>query len=358
MTQPRLFLVTHNRNHVRIFTDMARLLQAQGHPVTFVVVEGNPDFEAAQKTLGELSLPFITSEELARSATPRDVVVVGNDWGPKHFIRKLERFRRDGMPIIGIVEGARFAYPRHWERVDDMLVWGQSGVDTLPGRKHIVGSPAIEKALKPERTPPARPHVLVNYKFMKGVKDQGPIWARECADAAAPIDPDYVICAHPFNVGELGGLNLSHAPFSKLLDEATLLITRSSTVIYEALAARVSVIYYPLADERRAEFGEPMGAFRTAGSAAELAEHVQAHGADPAFNEPTARAFLERHVSVDPHKSASQRMADFVTAKLGERASIDPAALPGSKPRLRDVLTRLREGLLGPKKSATEESAR
>ncbi len=192
---------------------MARLVQGDVHPVTFVVVEGNPDFDAAQKALGELSFSFIKSEELARRATARDVVVVGNDWGPKHFNRKLERFRRNGVPVIGIVEGARFAYPRHWERVDDLLVWGQSGIDTLPGRKHVVGSPAIEKALKPSRTQPAQPHIIANYKFMKGAKEEGPIWAADCAAAASPIDPDYVISAHPFNVAELSGLNVSHAPF-------------------------------------------------------------------------------------------------------------------------------------------------
>jgi len=332
---------------------MARLAEAEGYRVMFVVVEGNPDFEAAQKALGELTFPFITSTELARVATARDVVVVGNDWGPKHFIRKLERFRRHGVPVIGIVEGARFAYPRHWERVDDLLVWGQSGVETLPGRKHVVGSPAIEKALKPERAQPAKPHVVVNYKFMKGAIEEGPRWATDCAAAAARIDTDYVISAHPFNVAELSGLKVSHAPFSKLLDEATLLITRSSTVIYEALAARVSVIYYPLADERRAEFGEPMGAFRTANSAAELVEQVRAHGSDPSFNERAARAFLERHVSFDPERSAPQRMAAFITAKLRERAAIDPADLPGSKPGLMGLLAWLR----GPKKGA-EESAR
>lgn len=337
---------------------MARLLQAEGHAVTFVVVEGNPDFDAAQKALGELSFPFITSAQLAHVATPKDVVVVGNDWGPKHFIRKLERFRRNGVPLIGIVEGARFAYPRHWERVDDLLVWGQSGIDTLPGRKHIVGSPAIEKALKPERIAPARPHVVVNYKFMKGAKDEGPRWAADCAQAAAPVDPGYVISAHPFNVAELSGLNVSHKPFSKLLDEATLLITRSSTVIYEALAARVSVVYYPLPDERRAEFGEPMGAFRTASNAAELAEHVRAHAAAPAFDDAAAHTFLARHVDVDPNKPAAQRMADFASAKLCERAAIDPAQLPGSKPALWGWWGRMLESLRSPKKSATEESAR
>ncbi len=327
-----------------------------GHPVQFAVVEGNPDFDAAQTALRELDFPFMTSTALARVATGRDVVVVGNDWGPKHFRRKLERLRRIGAALVGVVEGARFAYPRHWERVDDLLCWGPSALELLPGRKHIVGSPAIEKAMKPERTPPARPHVVVNYKFMKGAKEQGPAWAADCAAAAAPLDPGYAISAHPFNVAELVGLNLSHAPFAKLLDEASLLITRSSTVIYEALAAGVSVIYYPLPDERRAEFAAPMGAFATAESAAELAQLVRQHGADPRFDAAAARRFLDRHVSFDPAKPASQRMAEFLSAKLAERAAIDAGGLPGSKPSLRDLLTRMREGLRGPRK-VPEESA-
>jgi hypothetical protein len=343
-TPPRFFIVAHNRNHVSIFTDMAKLVRDAGVQTTFVVVDGNPDRDAAAGAIEKIGFPFFESAQLMHIVTPRDVVALGNDWGPKHFIRKLETLRRRGVPIVGIVEGARFAYPRHWEHVDDLLVWGQSGVDTLPGRKHIVGSPAIERAMKPERAPAERPRVLVNYKFMKGAKDQGPIWARECAGAASPVDPDYVICAHPFNAAELGGLSLSHEPFTKLLNNASLLITRSSTVIYEALASRVSVIYYPLADERRAEFGEPMGAFGTATNAAELADLVRAHSDDPTFNAETARAFMERHVSIDPARPAPRRMADFILAKLQERASIDASALPGSKRGLLSFLSFGRAG--------------
>jgi hypothetical protein len=355
---PRLFLVAHNRNHVSIFADMARLLQAQGLPITFVLVKDNPDREAAAKALAGLGFAFIACEELPRVATARDVVCVGNDWGPTHFVRKLEHLRRRDVAIIGIVEGARFAYPRHWERVDDLLCWGPSALDLLPGRKHVVGSPAIEKALKPERAPPPRPHVVVNYKFTGGAREQGPVWAGECAAAAARIDPHYVISAHPFNVAELGALNVTHAPFPQLLEEATLLITRSSTVIYEALAARVSVIYYPLADERRAEFSEPMGAFHTANDASELDELVRAHGVDSSFNAEAARAFLERHVSIDPRTPAPQRMAEFISAKLAERAAIDAEDRSGPKPRLRELLTWLRERRRrAPNKSANEEGA-
>mgnify|MGYP002622720206 CR=1 FL=1 len=350
---PQLYIVAHNRNHVSIFTEMARLLRQRGHAVTFVVVEGNPDHAAAEKALGEICVAYIQSAALLSRASARDVVCVGNDWGPKHFIRKLESLRKPRVPIIGIVEGARFAYPRHWERVEDLLVWGQSGVDTLPGRKHIVGSPAIEKALNPERASPQRARVLINYKFMKGAKDQGPVWARACADAAASVDPDYVICAHPFNVAELGGLNLSHEPFSKLLKSATLLVTRSSTVIYEALASGVSVIYYPLADERRAEFGEPMGAFDTANNPVELNDLVRAHGADPSFDAAAAKTFLDRHVSIDPARSAPERMADFIAAKLHERTSIDPQSVPGSKQGLRDLLAKLPFRLGGERSSAS-----
>jgi hypothetical protein len=208
------------------------------------------------------------------------------------------------------------------------MVWGQSGVDTLPGRKHIVGSPAIERARKPERVQPERPRVLINYKFTKGAKEEGPVWARACAAAASAVDPDYVLSAHPSNVADLAGLNVSHAPFTSLLDEATLLITRSSTVIYEALAGRVSVIYVPIEGERRAEITDAQGAFHTAENTDDIAHFVQDHAATPTFNAAAADVFLARHVSFDPMRASSERMADVVIAKLAERRNFDATPSP------------------------------
>lgn len=331
MTQgPRLFVVAHNRNHVVIFGDMAQRVRDSGHLVQFAVVEDHPDREAAAKAAGERGFGVIETSELERTVTARDIVLVGCDWGPKPFVAKIERIRRRGVGLIGAVEGARFAYPKHYERVDDLLVWGQSGLDTLPGRKHVVGSPAIERARKPDRAPPMKSHVLINYKFTKGAKNEGPAWARACAAAATAIDPDYVLSAHPSNVADLAGLNVSHAPFTTLLETATLLITRSSTVIYEALAGRVSVIYFPIEGERRAEFGDAMGAFKTAENADDVARFAQEHAANPGFDAEAADAFLARHIDFDPERTAPERMAAFVNAKLVERQHFDatqPAAL-------------------------------
>lgn len=331
MTQdaaPRLFVVAHNRNHVSIFSDAAKLVAERGYAVTFVVVEDHPDRDAAAKAASAAGFPIIETAELERIATARDAVLVGCDWGPKPLIAKIERMRRRGVYFIGAVEGARFAYPKHYERVDDLLVWGQSGLDTLPGRKHVVGSPAIERARKPDRVQPERLHVLVNYKFTKGAMEQGPIWARACAEAAKRIDPDYVLSAHPSNVADLAGLNVSHTPFGSLLEKTTLIVTRSSTVIYEALAGRVSVIYFPIQDERRAEFADSLGAFKTAENADDVARFVREHGANPAFNAEAADAFLARHISFDPARSSPQRMADFIANKLTERREIDPNPKP------------------------------
>lgn len=319
MTQ-RLFVVAHNRNHVSIFGDAAKLVGERGHAVTFVVVEDHPDRDAAAKAASNIGFPVIESADLERIATERDAVLVGCDWGPKPFIGKIERMRRRGVVFIGAVEGARFAYPKHYERVDDLLVWGQSGLDTLPGRKHVVGAPAIERARKADRVQPERPHVVINYKFAKGAMDEGPAWARTCAGAAKQIDPDYVLSAHPSNVADLAGLTVSHAPFTSLLEKATLMVTRSSTVIYEALAGRVSVIYFPIEGERRAEFGDALGAFKTAENADDVARFVREHATSPAFNAEAADAFLVRHISFDPARPSPQRMADFIAAKLAERA--------------------------------------
>jgi len=336
---PRVFFVAHNRNHVRIFADAAAHLRTQGCDVVFACIDGHADREAAVKAATALSFEVIEASKLPHAAHAGDVVCVGNDWGPKAFLRTLDRLKRQGVIVFGMVEGARFAYPNHYRRVQHLMCWGPSALETLPGDKIVVGSPAIEAAVRPYFEPPERASILINYKFTRGSAELGPVWARAAAQAAEQAGAPYVISAHPLNVGELAGLNVSHEPFVSLLNEATLLVTRSSTAIYEALAARVSVIYAPIPDERRAEFGEPFGAFETAATEAELNALVAAHCGAPRFNDDAAKVFLARHIDMDPAKPSPQRIADAIQSRWREGA---PAV---SKGRLHDTFEAIRSAL-------------
>jgi hypothetical protein len=89
-----------------------------------------------------------------------------------------------------------------------------------------------------------------------------------------------------------------------------LLITRPSTTIYQAVAMGVPMVHFPTGGEDIVEFAEPLGAYETAQSGEQLVELVKAALAAPADWRDHSRAFLERHVDVDPAKPSIERIAD------------------------------------------------
>jgi hypothetical protein len=307
--RPRFFFVVHNKNHMTLFGTFAPLLEAEGAAVHFATLGGHRHEGQALAAIAAAGRPAIDVGEMAQLATPQDVVVLGNDWGPRRLLRILERLRGRGVPRVGVVEGARFGLPRLYKHVDELLCWGPSGLEIGARGAQIVGSPMIEKAAALPRKRFDRPRVLVNYKFSGTAEDEGFVWGAAAIAAARAIDPDFVLTTHPSSRGVPPGVRVSHAPFAPMLQESTLVITKASTVIYEALAAGVAVLYFPAEGEVRAEFGDSMGAFDTGGTSAALLEAARRYAANPIFPAAAARAFLARHVSVDPDRSAAQRIA-------------------------------------------------
>jgi hypothetical protein len=318
---PQIIFVTHNLNHVQIFEEAAELLRGRGVAISFATIK---DIPGVQRAIDALGYPTMDIGDLPHFAVARDVVCFGNDWGPKRMRRAMARLKRKRVTLVGVIEGARFSRPNRYARVDTVLYWGPSGSKLLrrPGR--IVGSPIIERASRLHRHPPDRPHVVINYK---SPDDAAFDWGRAAIVAAEAIDPAYVLSAHPASKGIPPDVRVSHEPFQKLLSRASLLITRSSTVIYEALAAGVSVLYFPLPDEERVEFGEPRGAFQIADNAADLLRLAQAYAADPRFDRSAASSFLDWHVSIDPRRPAAERMAEALADHLSPGPAIEESSV-------------------------------
>ncbi|MBF8253710.1 MAG: hypothetical protein HW373_405 [Deltaproteobacteria bacterium] len=97
---------------------------------------------------------------------------------------------------------------------------------------------------------------------------------------------------------------------------ASALISRPSTTIYQALAAGVPVVHFPAEEEDLAEFADPFGAFETAGDAHELPELLRQAIAGRDTVRERGRLFLERHVSIDPARTATQRIVDALLVEF------------------------------------------
>ena len=320
--RPRVFFVVHNKNHVTIFAPVAQRLEAKGLYTQFVTICGHRFEAQAVAALKGAGLAGIDLGEMGRIATVADAVCLGNDWGPKRLRAWLARLEARGVALVGVVEGARFGLPRLYRTVNHLLCWGASGLEIGARGARVVGSPIIEASRSLAGAGPrANPvHALVNYKFSGTAEDEGFVWGAAVIAAARAIDPEYVLSTHPSSRGVPADVRVSHAPFPALLAQSTVLITKASTVIYEALAAGVSVLYYPAEGEARAEFGDPRGAFQIAESPDHLLELARAYAAAPAFPAQAAADFLARHVFIDPARPAVERMADAITEIVRARA--------------------------------------
>jgi hypothetical protein len=305
----RIFFVVHNKNHMTIFQDVAPLLATVGIAVHFVTIDGHRHQAQAMAAVKAAGMEAIDLAEMGALATPRDLICLGNDWGPKRLVNWLDRLQKRGVPLAGIVEGARFGLPRLYKRVDHLLCWGRSGLEIGARHAVITGSPVIEAASRTARTTPDRPKVLVNYKFSGTQEDSGFEWGSAAIAAAQLIDPDFVVSAHPSSRGVPDHVTINHVAFSQLLANSTLVITKASTVIYEALASGVSVLYFPASGEIPAEFAKPLDAFMVADSHESLVSCAMNYAKNPIFPGIAASAFLQHHISIDPQISANERIA-------------------------------------------------
>jgi hypothetical protein len=317
----RVFFVVHNKNHMNIFSGFAGLLEAHGLSIHFASIGGHRHEGQALDAIAAAKRPAIDIGEAARAATPQDLIVLGNDWGPRRLLRILNRLKARGVPLTAVVEGARFGLPRLYKQVDELLCWGPSGLELGARHARIVGSPMIEKAAKLPRKHHDRPRVLVNYKFSGTAEDEGFVWGAAAIAAARAVDPDFTLTTHPSSRGVPEGIKVSHAPFHQLLQESTLVITKASTVIYEALAAGVAVLYFPAKDEVQAEFGDPRGAFDTGATGEDLLAAARRYAAAAVFPAQAAQAFLDRHVSIDPTTPANSRIASALIEIMAGRSS-------------------------------------
>lgn len=303
----RFYFIAHNRNHVRLFADAAAILSDEGHRCGFVTLEEVHLGEGASAEIAARRLASATWTAAEPSFAPGDVLVVGNDWAPKPLRALLDRRRERAIFAVGYIDGCRITDPVKYRRVDHVLGWGPSSLDLFPVPVTVVGHPLIEPWA---RAPPhfaEPPFAIVNYKFTYGWKAGREEWMSAVLGACRQAEIGVRISRHPSDPDD--PLRLPNDPMHDLLREGSVLVTRPSTTIYEAMAAGKPVVFFAH-DEDLGEFAEPMGAFEAAPTPANELPRLIRQALDGRLTYRTrSRAFLERHVSIDPRQPAPLRIA-------------------------------------------------
>lgn len=299
-----------NTNHARIARPAVDILRSWGVRIRWMVDTGSQRWEkvcAEFEALGDEPVGLYRIGDCVHYAQPGDalLVFVMGTGGPRKYLETLEA---RGVCLMQPVEGGRFAAKiKHDPRVT-LLGWGPSALD-LGVPATVVGSPVIEDAAQRGRATP-EPFALVNLKF--GSIDEGAarVWLKRVLKGCAQAGVEAVVSGHPRDLPADLKVPLSPEPVADLARRAMALISRPSTVVYEALAAGTPAILVKVKGDLFREFADPLGAYPILRRPPEIAEALAAIREGRWPHDP--RAFLRTHVSIDPERPAGRRMAEAV----------------------------------------------
>lgn len=174
-------------------------------------------------------------------------IVFGNDWS---YTRKLiDEAKILNIPTICLQEGPQdFDLPyRPMMHAEYVFLEGVAHAMYLERNEFfITGNPRLENI---DRKPlPDKTTVMINANFTYGVcEEYRDVWMSDVVDACRQMGVNFFISKHPRDYGEYRGLPVVSSDAFKIQDQlanASVIVTRFSSVLYEALAAGRTVIYY------------------------------------------------------------------------------------------------------------------
>jgi hypothetical protein len=243
------------------------------------------------------------------------VVVVRNDWGvPRGLVKAAIGM---GVPTVGWVEGVQdYADAdtgrarRPYREVDHVLTLGDYDRGQLLGTDAtIVGSERLWRAWHGPVSAVDGP-IVANVNFTYGVlESERGRWVRDVMAVARTCDQRIVLSRHPADRGRLGRRAEDRSPIEQLLAHAPRLISRFSTLCYEALARGVELTYHNPHGEQVATFADRAGAFEITRSRAELLDAVSRPPPSPIEVRRRAEQFLRHHLALDGPAPAERAAA-------------------------------------------------
>lgn len=275
--------------HIRNFSAICRALGEAEIKSIIVDVSMSPCFKH-QRPLGEdefdrykhveiVQYPYSGEEKLPLVGL---CYVFPLDWGhSRSFIKKL---KRKGIPTVGFYEGISDDYnvktPRlylPYRLMDYLLVPGDYYRSIYKKQKiFVVGLPVVQSLLIKKSVFPAKPLALININFSYGTLDsKRKMFLQTAVEACRKVGIEYLINQHPADTASLSAYSVSEASIYEDLERSTVLISRFSTCILEALAMGKPVVYHNPHNERFDKFmSDPMGAYDITRTVKELSDSI------------------------------------------------------------------------------------
>ncbi|MEX0698248.1 MAG: glycosyltransferase family 2 protein, partial [Acidimicrobiia bacterium] len=297
---------------------LAKELDSRGVSVKFVVIPKR--LSAVREELRKYDYPVHVvdpeTEDIERFSASASFLVTLNDWGD--YDRFVLAANDHGVPTFGKVEGVQDFEDAdvHWTRrayqqVSHVLCQGPNDYLNTRGNRSIVGSTRLERIWKQAPTPPGDRVVVINFNFTYGVLSEfADMWLDTVITACKRIGLDYLISAHPAQKPPTS-TRVSSKPMRYLLTQPSILVSRFSTVPFEAMARGVPFVYHNPHDEKVPTFHSPGGAFPITTSTKELEDQLLRMSSVLDYRAVCAPFFLAQ-VDVDESSPAEERTAAVV----------------------------------------------
>ena len=321
-----VLLFPHSAYHVLELSYVAKELNKLGVSTLFINSEVPYRKQGVKEKLVELDLPYINYGNLNLYSVSPKAVVCMCDWDivvKKIFLNMHDR----GVKTIGIVEGvqdfldADTGRPRNaYRTVEHLFIPGNFDLKYFPDQSNIYlsGISRIDALLNETLQKQPSFDVLINVNFTYNVlEDKRDRWLKDIVETTENLSLEYRITQHHADQANLNDYKVSNEPLYDLLKDTKVLVTRFSTVVLEALALKVPVVYYNPIIEKVDKFNDPLGAYEYVCELDQLSVAISKSidkGWD--FYEEAAENFLDLHCNTSKKEST----AIIVARKIKEIA--------------------------------------
>ena len=321
----RIILVAESPYHCAELLPLSRSLEAKGYTTLFMESPGT--MQATRDLLAKHSNLAPYNDALVMGSA---ALVSMNDWG--HLAALYEKIQRGGTRCIGFakVEGVQDfedldtgRLRRPYQRASIVLCQGQNDQNALQSyvETQIVGSSRLEelweKVHASENT-----GFIVNQNFTYNVLvNERQKWITEVSSALSNKGSQFSISAHPADTTRVENLPYSSESFNSLCHSHGVLISRFSTVFFEAACFGMPLIYHNPHREQSEKYissGSPEY-LRTTRTNSDLEQAIQDfEGVDKAAVKTNLEPWFSRQIDIKSASSAD-RSAEVIDGAIGRR---------------------------------------
>lgn len=321
-----LLFLPHNRYHTATSSVLIKRLSAIGVSAGVLHVTHHIKEEGVAEEADKLGVSLYRLEDIIDGRIAPRAIVVFNDW---ELVSRtiLASAQAHGLMTISIVEGIqdyddvdtgreRYAY-RMCEKVVlpgpfDRRYFTDKQETVFGGIPRLHG--LAERTLK---GPPTQRYAAINVNFTYDVLEhKRNDWLTQAIKGCDEAGFIPRITRHPADMGEEFRELDSDQTAYDLIEDSSVLITRFSTLVLEALVLNRPVIYYNPHGEKVDKFLDSMGAYQIATSKNELKIALNRINETPLPPKREKAAFLKEHAhtGISNHNTVPSILSDFVNA--------------------------------------------